>query len=487
MRLAAKLAVLSLCIAQASAQELGPLEQRRKEMREGTHVFRRILHDAGYTPLKGYADLPEKPGATLLVVLGDLEGLRFVPGGLQKFLSEGGAALIASDRKVRDAASRKVLLDVAGVTIDGVSLACLDERWCYEGLDFCPFLVPASTELFTGRDKGGASYYQVAANVPSMLVRRSNKGRPVAYLPQHCRTDPGGKLIAGNPLFGVMADVGKGRALILADHSVFINEMMIPRATNNVEMASAAIEALKGGQRRSRVLFVEEGLIQTKLDIPMKSLRIPLDEAVRILIYKRNVLADEAQRWVGRQALRGGFSERLWGWIEERVDPGLLLTLALIGVTLALLCYLLYRVGVLARFAHDPTANPLLRELDDLLPEGGLAQQRAEGMAALGDARSLVTEMAREWLSQQGLPVPEGYRSPQPEWSVGGSFWHRRQLLRRLGQAWRHAAGAYPCRVPPSWVEWWSSELRDLAQRRERGEWGVAPGWRRRADGGHAA
>ena len=50
------------------------------------------------------------------------------------------------------------------------------------------------------------------------------------------------------PLFAVGGTVGKGRVLVLADHSIFINRMILPRETGNLEFAANCLHWLRGGR-----------------------------------------------------------------------------------------------------------------------------------------------------------------------------------------------------------------------------------------------
>src|SRR5262245_58669677 len=116
----AAVAVLALCAGLSAAQEPLTQEARRKALLEGTHVFRRILHDHNIEQgLESIDDVSAEPGRTLLIVLGDLNVLTKVPGGLEQFLADGGAALLASDRRITDPDVRRALFRVAGVTISG--------------------------------------------------------------------------------------------------------------------------------------------------------------------------------------------------------------------------------------------------------------------------------------------------------------------------------------------------------------------------------
>src|SRR5205823_1025205 len=92
--------------------------------------------------------------------------------------------------------------------------------------------------------------------------------------------------------------------------SVFINEMMLPQDTQNVEFATNAVTWLKGGQRQ-RVLFVEEGRIETKLEIPLKSISIPAEEALRLLFERRNDILQSGDRLVAQFENENSFNRKL--------------------------------------------------------------------------------------------------------------------------------------------------------------------------------
>ena len=86
--------------------------------------------------------------------------------------------------------------------------------------------------------------------------------------------------------------MGNGRVLVLADHSIFINEMMLPSDNGNVEFTYNCLEWLRGDPKdgRNQVLFVEDGTINSRFEVPLKE--VP-DEL--LLNYLRNH-PDEAAR-----------------------------------------------------------------------------------------------------------------------------------------------------------------------------------------------
>src|SRR5205814_44137 len=84
----------------ARAQEGVTIQSRRKAILEGTHAFRRVLFDRGLTPLESFDSLVDEPRRNILIVLGDLEVINRIPGGLQKFVKEGGAVLLARSGRI---------------------------------------------------------------------------------------------------------------------------------------------------------------------------------------------------------------------------------------------------------------------------------------------------------------------------------------------------------------------------------------------------
>src|SRR5271154_2931094 len=82
-------------LAPAQGNDIAGVKARRKALLEGTHVFRRILHDNDFSPLSDFASLAENPKQSVVVVLGDLDRIQEIRGGLNGFIRDGGAALLA--------------------------------------------------------------------------------------------------------------------------------------------------------------------------------------------------------------------------------------------------------------------------------------------------------------------------------------------------------------------------------------------------------
>src|SRR5437879_2025760 len=89
------LALLALLLSATTAAAQLPEPDDSDPVEENTRVFRRSLYILKFTPLKSFDELDS---TSILIVLGDTRRLNEVPGGLARFLQNGGAALIASDK-----------------------------------------------------------------------------------------------------------------------------------------------------------------------------------------------------------------------------------------------------------------------------------------------------------------------------------------------------------------------------------------------------
>lgn len=470
----ALLALAVLCAGVATAQD-GPRPltepERRKALQEGTHVLRRILHDHDFEALGSFDDVTE-PRRTLVVALGDLDGLKDLPGGLEKFLRDGGAALLTSDRQTRDRSVRDAIVKLAGVSISADRLRSERPNECYHGQDFCPFVFPladARPNLFPDWREGIGP---IACNVPSMLLfRQAVPGiRILGVLSEHCVFENGGSPRVRPPPLLAGGDVGAGRLLIVADHSIFINEMMLPADTGNVEFTYNLVRWLKD-TNRDRVLFLDEGTVQTRLAIPLKSPRITPEEALEILFSRRNQILVEAERIVANmEDDDNAINRKLVEAVERGPTWRGVFLVALLAATVAGALFAVYRVGVRDRFHIDRSVPPLLGAIGERLPSGPLAEQRVDALLALGDVREPLRDLARRWLTRIGLPTPKGPRDPVPAVRAGGwlSWWRWRS---RLARVWQLAAGAWDRPITPRSLQRWQRELDELRAGWEKGEW----------------
>lgn len=474
------LVVVLLMPAATVAQEEESPREKRRILFEGTHVLRRILYDHGFTALETIGAAEDDPERTLVVALGDLDVLGKLPRGLESFVRRGGAVLLASDRAIEDARVLREVIGVTGVSINREKMVCPQLSNCYNQHAFCPrvlYVSGAHPPLFQQTRGSGGGDLLVATNLPSKLrVRRELPGRvqPLATLPPGTQVDaPRARPEEQFPLFSVGGVVGSGQVLVLADHSVFINQMMMPLDTGNVEFSYKAVRWLQGeyGQR-NQVVFLEEGKIQTKLDIPLKSTAIPPDEAMRFIFSRRNQILAEAENYLVQLEKDDAFNRKLRQILNELgLPPYTLVRMLVVVGTSILILYLLYRLGIRGRFRHDTSVPLLASTLGRNLPTAPLMEQRNQALLRVGNLAEPASGLVRRWFARLGVEVE---RATPPVFEVQGGWWHRRWLRGRLGRLWRLAVGSGTIHLSAG--EFWrlEQELKGLRGSWERGEWRVA-------------
>lgn len=484
MRLVLSTVILLGTLASSlAAQDLDPDKAvRRRDLLEGTHLMRRILFDHEFEALDDYNALADKPEQTLLVVLGDLQVLDQVPGGLEAFIRQGGALLAASDRSVRDPARRE-LLAVSGVSINHEKLKTSRLNEAFEALDYCPVVVSvpeASPALFQDAGITGPVPLSVYTNLPSRLVERRlpNGVQRLAMFPRGMlvETIPDFFVPDRDPhpsLFAVGGDVGRGRVLVLADHSVFINQMMLPHNTGNVEFTYNAVRWLQGQEpKRTRVLFVEDGHVRTQLDIPLKSITLPLEDMLKLMFLKRNEVLATAGETIKKLEDEDWFNNKLFdAFANAGLSPDMVVRNVLILASMAALVYFIYRLGIRSRFRHETNVPLLYSSLGRALPETPLVAQREQAMIQQRNLWEPATALARRWFVKLGV---DAATAAEPTFTATGSWWSRRRLLRQLRRLWRLAAGQAARRVTPAELWRLQRELEGLKRGWERGAWRIA-------------
>src|SRR5262249_243692 len=120
------------------------------------------------------------------------------------------------------------------------------------------------------------------------------------------------------PLFGVGGKIpgGEGRVLVLADHSLFINEMMFPEDNGNVEFTSNCLEYLRGDPTdpRFRVLFIEDGAVTANFDVPVREV-----QDNEPLVKKLNGLARNVERVLPDVEEHDGFNRLLARFARDQL------------------------------------------------------------------------------------------------------------------------------------------------------------------------
>jgi hypothetical protein len=443
---------------------------QRTPFAEDTHVFRRILFDFKLTALKDVRQqLSTDPADTIIVILGDTTWIsRQGPSWLTAFVKKGGALLFATDRKPNEEVGRE-LLALAGATPTGAAIRCADKSACYLGLEFCPILRPravAQPDLFRSPRQREGEALQVATNLPSCLQSVADLPGGVemlAFLPSpwYLTTWPN-RRFPFSLLFAVGGERGDGKVLVLADHSIFINDMMLPPKTGNVEFTYNCLDWLrtKSDGRRTKVLFVEDGSVRTDFDVPLKNVPINPEELPGLLYANRNELAVGVEQELARLENRNALNE---GLMEFLSDQGLtadrLEQIAVVLLSVLLVGYAGWRVMTRGRHRAEPAVLPLARAVAQHVPTAPLLQQRHRALLRGGNVWEAARGVARQWFAAAGAPAGEA----PPRVVVEGGWWERWVMRRRVRRLWRLAYGPNPVRVSLRALRRLFGELEELS------------------------
>ena len=506
-------AALTLLIAAAPSLAQGSKAGETVPYVQRADAFRRLLFELHFQPIKDFAALHAHPRECILIVLGDTSCLandRF-PEGLVPFVRQGGAVLIATDMEIRDPQARENLVKLAGVTVTGETLVCHSTDKCYGLSQYCPFIEPIADAnplaqptnvlgaLAAAIGVGGwpalfrnprpdQPDLRVAANAPSRLEVRRWWGLPggvhrLAQLPQACvdesfsQRNPrrGRQPPPEPPLFAVGGSVGEGRVLVLADHSLFINRMILPRDTGNLEFAANSLHWLRGcvsspaealqamgstiqleklAGQRDKVLFWDDGRIRTDFEVPMK--KTPLNPSLG----SEPAIVAAIDQTLARMEDNHAFDEGLFeffddqGWSTRKLQrSGLYL------LTLAALMLAAYRLIRYARHRVDAAVPGLAHALAQHEPKMSLLEQRRRAVLRGGNVWETVHQLARQWFDSAGIPLTA---TAPPRLAIRGGWWQRRRIRRRMAHLWQLARGEAPARVSPTALRRWLRELDEL-------------------------
>jgi hypothetical protein len=272
---------------------------------------------------------------------------------------------------------------------------------------------------------------KVATNVPSHLLPNFKLPGEIHYLANL----PEGSLYANKNviderLFMVGGKLGNGKVLVLADHSIFINEMMLPKDNNNVEFTNNCLLWLRGEKgSRDRVLFLEDGRVETKFDIPLKSLKIPPADLLKLMFARRNTILSGAEQALTQLENRTDLSGASLDWLD---DLGFRrhkqLAFVLLGVSALFFLYTGFRITARGRNRLESGVPPLNKAGAWGHREGGMQDQRTNAQVRGGNLREAAQQLVRQSLPSLANPI-----LPAIE---GGLLarWQWRRRLRRLQQ-----------------------------------------------------
>jgi hypothetical protein len=488
-----------------------------------TDAFRRLLFELGFHPLHSFTQLQEGPSEALFIMLGNPSCLSndHFPKGLRSFVEQGGAVLIATDMETKDVAGKN-LRELAGVTVTGETLVVSppphvpQSRYhflynIYNNSKYCPFVEPledgnvldAVTNLVGvgGRPDLFRRYLhadrprfmqKVATNAPSRLAPLRwflpDGIRRLAKLPKWCQDEKNKErhfVDEKGPLFAVGGTVGKGRVVVLADHSIFINRMVLPRDNDNLEFTVKCLLWLRGEvstptemlralnnpdershaehgneimqriDQRNKVLFWDDGVIRKDFAVPLERMPAPAalpSEPVIVAAIDKTITKLEESNSFNRALLQQ--MDEMPGGREGVVRKAVYL------LTLAALVLLGYRFLWRTRYRPEFAVPSLSQALRAHEPKMSLLEQRRRALLRLGNVWEMGHRLARECFESAGVALTSA--SPPRVLLAQGSRWQRWCINRRVARLWRLARGDAPARLSPTALKHRLRELEEL-------------------------
>jgi hypothetical protein len=417
-----------------------------------THGFRRLLYERQLQPLSNFDELAKKPAKTILIVLGDTRILDDNQQAIEGLVENGLALFVATDHDVPSIRKNKsTWARYFGIRSFSQPVLGDSPEDCYQRNEQCPFIDPmdgANPNLFAHLT------LPVAANRAGNLTYGvGNDGRQLS-----CVTVFRGQTSykgdsQQNRRFGVAGKWGDGRVLFLADHSIFINNMLLQEDLDNLGFALNCLDWLRGGrgERRDRVLFYDDGNPETQFDVPIviPPPRLP-DDLTKLA---NDVLAGLENENKHNELLLDLFQ-------SEASDPFRRFLAFLLSVlTLMLGVYLIRRLWR-SRVRLDAGAPLLTPTLARYPPASAGLSQRHKALLADGNLWEPARALARDFFETAlGTHEPP---AQIPPYQASENWLTRRFLDKLLHHLWRLAYGKSPERIVPSSFAHLAAQLDEL-------------------------
>jgi hypothetical protein len=250
--------------------------------------------------------------------------------------------------------------------------------------------------------------------------------------------------------------------LVLADHSIFINEMMLQkqRDNGNFDFAYSCADWLltrPSGERgrRNQILFYEDGVVQTEFNIKLKDVPLPplppletlmdkLDETLYGMEQEGAFAKMEEEDDVFNDTIEGVMASMpIWKWASPQEK---IWTLVVILMSVILGIYAFLRLGAF-RHRHDATGPLLADLLEKQAPAGSVLAERQVALLRDGNLWEAARDLARQLFLSVGASPDASRTAPIIE--VRGSWWRRWWMGWRWQSLWRRARSARPVRVSP--------------------------------------
>ena len=232
--------------------------------RLGVDGFRLMLQQQGLTAtqtkLRTALDSAED---TVAIILGDLKTVTRIEAQLQRFVDEGGALLIASD--LRGMKAKKTPICGAWIKPTRTLTSNVRRKLGLQGLADCPIVTEfdkrSHADLFEGVES-------IVTNRPSE-IDISGDVQEIAWLPTQSQP----------PL--MVTYQTQGRMLMVADHSIFINEMLIHG--DNARFVNNLIAWLSEDGKRDQLILINDGQVLPDWSFGDTPPAVPLETLLQTL------------------------------------------------------------------------------------------------------------------------------------------------------------------------------------------------------------
>jgi hypothetical protein len=454
-----------LCPAFARAQDMEEEEERAPEVRaDGMEYFRHKLYEAGLQPLRNVDDVRLNPMRTVIILVGDKSVRRHLSPQVRDAVLQGAAILIATDQSTQGTdLERFFRVRITGEKVTANPEDCFRGKSA-RGKPYHPFVSKlldwrgiegSPAKMFEGLTGDGDG--ALATNIPSVLQITSDqiKTEPLAEYPPSASTSTR-RLNGRVDLFAAGGFYQRGRYLVLADHSIFLNQMLLAYSedtgllNSNLQFTIDCIDWLKG-EHRDRCLFVEDGEVKTDFELQFpESKDTYLDRMLKLLMFLEangngNKLVASAQEAdFFNTLLRGFFSTR-----------EIVRTVIIVLVCLSI--FFLFWMTFRNRASTDPARLLVTPELAAMIPRGDVLRQRFDSLQEVDNVYEAARQLIRDFLSGMGAE-PDANGLP-PRLIIKDGYEDADGLRRKVGRLWRIAYDSEPVRVAP---ETWSTIKEDL-------------------------
>lgn len=406
---------------QGSAQER-PDEVSRFGARHD--AFRLLFADKGLA-LGSVSEFESSPPDQwrdwIVVVLGDVGAWSRFGISEHRLLSAGGRILIATDQSCRiDLAER---LDLRAGWMETPPDAA------YQGRDACPILsLNPSARLLPMFGSLVEGVEAIVLNRSGWIVGKPARWFELAWLPQGTRMD--GTIVDPPPAAVAAWLQGNGRALVIADQSLFMNEMILE--LDNLVFARNVVDWLSHSREpaRTKVLFLDHGQAPTEwvekafltgnfAEPPTLDDLLTLANAMAVGLEDENAFNDMIVRE------------------QNRLSPIPFRQVILLAGTSALLLMLAWSLHS-SRSPREPRI-PLTRNN----PAPPLDQRR-QAVTELDDFADPARRLAEEFFLRATMPGTfsrEDWRLEHPTIEFLGDSWLRWRVQRRIQRLWLLAMG----------------------------------------------